>query len=259
MVASVDGGLQSTVTRLDHMLRLLGRNVLILLKGRVDGREVLRVLDRNGVGASGLILVTGLATGAVMVMQTVQGLARFGAEMVVARIVGVSLVRELAPVLTGLLLAGRASGGISATLGSMAITEQLAAMRSLALDVDRHLVAPRLVGLTLALPCLVLIFDAAGIAGGYFAAVLDAGLPSGTYLNSTWEGLRMADVGCGLVKGGILGFLIGLVGCSFGLTTDTRRGARAVGESALSAVVLASLLVLLADAAVTKVYIAFIG
>jgi phospholipid/cholesterol/gamma-HCH transport system permease protein len=258
-VDRVDGFLGAMGALAGELLRLAGLTALRAATFSVDGPRLLAELDRAVVGALPLVAATGFATGAVMVWQTVEGLARFGASAYAAKIVALSLVRELSPVLVGLLLAGRAGSAMAAELGSMAITEQLTAMRALALDWHRYLVAPRVLALALGLPCLVLVFDAAGLAGGFAVGVLDRGIPSGAYLTATREALLARDLGCGLVKGCVFGLLIGLVGCRMGLATDPKRGAGAVGWSTTAAVVTASALVLLANAVITKVYLGGAG
>ena len=229
-VAGVDRFLGACFALAGDLTRLAGLTVKRTATLSVDGSRLLAELDRAVVGAVPLVAATGLATGAVMVWQTVEGLARFGASAYAAKLVALSLVRELSPVLVGLLLAGRAGSAMAAELGSMAITEQLTAMHALALDWHRYLVAPRVLALTLGLPCLVLVFDAAGLAGGYAVGVLDRGIPSGAYVAATREALLARDLALGLVKGAAFGFLIALVGCRMGLATDSKRGAGAVGD-----------------------------
>ncbi len=255
IVLSIDGSIRRALGLIVDVLLLLERVVLRTLTFRIDMSRLVTELDRAIVGAAPLILLAGLGTGAVMIWQTDEGLARFGASAYSARIVALSLVRELSPVLVGLLMAGRAGSAMAAELGTMATSDQLLAMRALALDWTRHLVAPRVLALSLGVPCLVLLFDAAGLAGGFLVGVMERGIPSGAYIDATLQALQKGDLECGLVKGLLFGLLISLIGCRQGLTTDRDRGAAAVGAATTRAVVAASIAVLLADAAVTRLYL----
>ncbi|MBI3890001.1 MAG: ABC transporter permease [Candidatus Wallbacteria bacterium] len=258
LTAAVDAGLAGSVRLVVDVVWLAWRALGAALTLRFDRTRFVAELDRSVVGALPLVLAAGLATGAVMVWQTVEGLARFGASVYAAKLVALSLVRELAPVLTGLLLAGRAGSAIAAELGSMTITEQLDAMRALALDPIRYLVAPRVLALAMGLPCLVLAFDFAGFAGGLLVGVLDKGIPLGAYLEATRSALLASDLEGGALKGAAFGLLIALIGCVNGLRTDPKRGASDVGRSTTGAVVAASVAILVADAALTRLLLGWV-
>lgn len=254
-VAAADRALAGPAGAMARAGGVLLRGLWRLVTLRADAGRCLAEFDRAIVGAIPLVLLTGAATGAVLVWQTEEGLARFGASVYAARIAAVSLVREIAPVLVGLLLAARVGSAMAAELGSMAITEQLDAMRALALDADRHLTAPRLLALGLGLPCLVLAFDAAGLAGGILTGVLDRGIPLPAYLEATQQAITMTDVRFGLLKAFAFGLLLAAFACAEGLATDPKAGAGAVGRATTAAVVSACLSILAADAVMTRLFL----
>ncbi|MBI4869305.1 MAG: ABC transporter permease [Candidatus Wallbacteria bacterium] len=252
LLLAVDGAVTGVCRLAGDVAWLLWRAMAGAVRLDFDRARLVNELDRSIVGAVPLIVLTGMATGAVMVWQTVEGLARFGASAYAAKIVALSIVRELSPVLVGLLAAGRVGSAIAADLGSMAITEQLDAMRALALDRYRHLVTPRVLALAAGLPLLVLIFDLAGLTGGLLAGVLEGAIPWPAYVESARSALYFGDVAAGMAKGAVSGLLIALVGCAYGLTVDPRQGASAVGARTTAAVVAASVAVLAGDVVMTR-------
>ena len=196
--------------------------------------------------------LTALFTGGALALQIYAGGARFSAEFAVPSITAIGMVRELGPVLGGLMVAARVASSIAAEIGTMKVSEQIDALRTLATDPLRYLVAPRLLAATVSMPVLVAVGDSIGIMGGYLVGITRLGFDSGTYLRTTIEFLEFWDVASGLVKGAVFGFLVALSGCFFGMSSG--RGAQGVGEATKSAVVLASILILASNYILTEAF-----
>jgi phospholipid/cholesterol/gamma-HCH transport system permease protein len=217
------------------------------------GRDVIEQLDDIGLGSLTVVLLTGLFTGMVLALQTGTTLDQFGARPVVGRLVSASMVRELGPVLTALMVAGRVGSGIAAELGSMVVTEQIAALRALGTDPVRKLVVPRILAGTIMMPVLTVIADAVGIAGGAVISQYQLKVATSIYWNNVIMGLTMDDVWMGLIKPVVLGFAVMSIGCFVGLRTTG--GTQGVGRAATMAVVGGSVAVLTADFLITKLMI----
>jgi phospholipid/cholesterol/gamma-HCH transport system permease protein len=207
--------------------------------------EALTQMDYVGVGSLTIIILTGFFTGGVLTLQTYQTLESYGAVDQLGYLVSISLVRELGPVLTALMVTGRVVSAISAELGSMVVSEQIAAMRSLGTDPIRKLVAPRILALVVTLPLLTLIADVMGMAGGWAVSTWLYGLPSSMFLNSVRDGITTDDIIGGIVKPLVFAFLMGTIACYKGLKTEG--GTVGVGRATTSAVVTASIIVIIAD------------
>src|SRR6185369_11541326 len=207
--------------------------------------ESVAQMDYIGVGSLTIIVLTGFFTGGVLTLQTYQTLASYGAVDQLGYLVAVSLVRELGPVLSALMVTGRVVSAISAELGSMVVSEQIAAMRALGTDPVRKLVAPRIIALVITLPLLTLIADVMGIGGGWVVSTWLYGLPSSMFLNSVHDGITTDDIIGGIIKPLVFAFLMGVIACHKGLKTEG--GTVGVGRSTTSAVVTASIIVIIAD------------
>lgn len=207
--------------------------------------ETLAQMDSVGVGSLTIIILTGFFTGGVLSLQTYQTLASYGATDQLGYLVSISLVRELGPVLCALMVTGRVVSAISAELGSMVVSEQVDAMRALGTDPIRKLVAPRLIALLVTLPLLTLIADVMGITGGWVVSTFLFGVPSSTFLNSVRDGITTDDIIGGILKPLVFAFLMGTIACHKGLKTEG--GTVGVGRSTTSAVVTASIIVIIAD------------
>lgn len=195
--------------------------------------------------------LTALFTGAALAQQIYTGGSRFNAEATVPAIVVIGMVRELAPVLAGLMVAGRVSSAMAAELGTMRVTEQLDAMVTLRTDPYKYLVAPRLFASTIALPVLVLVANSIGIFGGWLLATAKLGFNSSNYLTVTRQYLEADDLVMSLVKAAVFGFFIGLMGCYNGFTSNG--GAAGVGRATTNAVVSAFVLILLSNLILTVI------
>jgi len=219
-------------------------------------REFVEQLDAIGVGSLVVVLLTGLFTGAVLALQSGLTLDQFGARALVGRLVGSTMVKELGPVLTALMLTGRVGSGIAAELGSMGVTEQLNALRALGTDPVRKLVVPRVLAGVTMMPVLTVVADTVGVLGGGLIAVWELGVSPNAYWQSLLDGLIIEDVWMGLIKPIFLGFVITTIGCYVGL--GVRGGTQGVGRATTRAVVAASVAVLAVDYFVTKALVTLI-
>jgi len=196
--------------------------------------------------------MTAIFTGMVLALQSYTGFTRFNAEGAIAGVVALSVTRELAPVLAGLMVAGRIGASIAAEIGTMRVTEQIDALTTLSVNPYKYLIVPRIIAGTLMLPVLVLVADIIGIYGGYIVSIYTLGFSSGNYLNQTWDILEVNDVVSGLVKASVFGFIVTLMGCYHGFNSG--RGAQGVGAATTYAVVSASILILIFNFVLTKVF-----
>lgn len=211
--------------------------------------------DVIGVGSLSIVMLTGFFSGAVMALQMSRALAQYGASGKVGEIVSITLVRELGPVLTALLVAGRNASGIASELGSMKVTEQIDAMRALGTDPVQKLVTPRLIATCAMLPLLTVIADFVGLFGGYIMAVPVLSLTTGSqYWSSAWRALEYNDLAQGLVKPLAFAVIISLVGCFYGMRTTG--GTQGVGRATTQAVVVASVWVFVVTFLITKIFVA---
>ena len=213
--------------------------------------EIITQMDRIGVGSISIILLTGFFTGGVLILQAYPTLQYYGAQSQAGRGVATTLIRELGPVLTALMVAGRVGSAISAELGSMVVSQQIDAMRSLGTSPIRKLASPRVIALVITLPLLTVAADIFGLLGGGLEANQLYGLDSSTYMTSVRTGVDIDDVLGGIIKPIIFGLIIGLIACHKGLTTSG--GTVGVGRSTTSAVVSASINVIIADFFLSRV------
>jgi phospholipid/cholesterol/gamma-HCH transport system permease protein len=196
--------------------------------------------------------LTGVFAGMVLALQTYTGFARFSAEGAVATVVVISMTRELGPVLAGLMVAGRVGAAMAAEIGTMRVTEQIDALSTLSTNPYKYLVAPRLIAGLLMMPILVMVADIIGVFGGYVVGTYKLGFNPANYLQRTWQFLEVLDVVSGLVKAGVFGFIIALMGCYHGFNSE--RGAQGVGRATTDAVVSASILILTFNYVVTELF-----
>jgi len=212
--------------------------------------DVVEQFEIIGLGSLTVVVLTGFFTGAVLALQSGMTLDQFGARPFVGRLVSASMIKELGPVLTGLMLAGRVGSGIAAELGSMVVTDQINALRALGTDPIRKLVVPRLLAGFWMAPVLTVIANAVGILGGWLIAVFQLRVASSLYWSSIIEGLYLEDAWMGLIKPFTLGFVIVTIGCHVGLRT--RGGTQGVGRATTNAVVASSVAVIAVDFFVTR-------
>ncbi len=215
--------------------------------------DVVEQLDSIGWGSLTVVLLTGIFTGAVLALQSGLTLDQFGARPVVGRLVSASMIKELGPVLTALMLAGRVGSGIAAEIGSMVVTDQINALRALGTDPIRKLVVPRVIAGVVMAPILTVISDFMGIIGGSIIAIFQLQVTSGQYWKSITDGLYVQDAWMGIIKPFFLGFVIVSIGCHVGLRT--KGGTQGVGRATTNAVVAASVCVLAVDFFLTRLLI----
>mgnify|MGYP001208774249 CR=1 FL=1 len=218
--------------------------------GRLLGRQLVEI----GYYSLAVVGLTAIFTGMVLALQSYTGFTRFNAEGAIASVVVLSITRELAPVLAGLMVAGRIGAAMAAEIGTMRVTEQIDALTTLSTNPFKYLVAPRLIAGILMLPILVLIADIIGVFGGYLVGIYKLGFNPSVYLERTWDILKPIDVISGLVKAAIFGFLISLMGCYHGY--HSRGGAQGVGAATTNAVVSASVSILAFNYIITEFFFA---
>jgi phospholipid/cholesterol/gamma-HCH transport system permease protein len=213
--------------------------------------DTLAQMDDIGVGSLPIILLSGFFIGAVMVLQTGAQFVRFGQTSLTGDIVAISLVRELGPTICGLLVAGRCASGIASELGSMQVTEQVDAMRAMGTDPSRKLVTPRVLATLIVVPLLTALTDFIGLVGGSLASVFSLRLDAITFWKRAIDALDFGDLMQGFTKPLVFGFILATVGCYKGLTV--RGGTQGVGRATTQAVVVSSVLIIIADLFLTKI------
>ena len=222
-----------------------------------EGRELIRQMDETGSKSLVLVLVTGCSIGIVLSMQSRGTLARFGAEAVLPSMLALSVVKEIGPVITSLVLAGRLGAGIAAELGSMRVTEQIDALEVSALQPFKYLVITRVLACVVMFPLLTIACDIVALLGGYAESLLSSDLDYRLFIDQAFSSLRLSDVLFSTAKTSIFGFLVAIVGCYSGY--HVRGGTREVGQAAMRAVVIGSLLVLLADVMMVRLSLILFG
>lgn len=215
-------------------------------------RETLFALINIGFHSLPVIGMTAIFTGAVLALQTYSGFTRFHAESAIASVVTISITRELGPVIGGLMFAGRVSSSIAAEIGTMKVTEQIDALKTLSTNPYRYLYVPRIIAGTLALPILVFMTDIIGIYGGYLVSVYKLGFNADIHIQNSFHFLETRDVILGLVKALIFGFLVTTVGCYCG--NECTRGAKGVGDATTNSLVYSSILILLSNYITTSIF-----
>jgi len=253
VLSFIDTWLKKAALEVQEYVRLVGAAVRGVFTPPLYGYDIVEQFDMIGAGSLTVVLLTGLFTGAALASQSGLTLDQFGARPVVGRLVSASMIKELGPVLTALMLTGRIGSGIAAELGSMVVTDQINALRALGTDPIRKLVVPRvLAGLFMA-PVLTVISDFVGIFGGWIIARFQLQVATGLYWSSVTRGLYMQDVWMGLIKPFALGFVIVTIACHVGLRTSG--GTQGVGRATTVAVVAGSVSVIAVDFFVTQVLI----
>ena len=249
--------LKDRVAAIQDYSLLAGRAVTNLFTKPIYWSDIFTQMDSIGVGSMPIVVLTGFFTGCVLSLQSVTALQEFGAVSKTGSLVSLSMVKELGPVLTGLMVSGRNASGMASELGSMKVTEQIDAMRALGTDPTRKLVTPRLIATVFMLFFLTIISDAVGIAGGALVSVFLLGLNGTSYLTNSYHGLVYGDVVQGLTKPLFSGFIIATVGCYFGM--NTTGGTQGVGRATTQAVVFSSTFIIVVDFLVSRLMIGIFG
>ena len=245
--------IKAALLEVQEYARMIGRSARSLVTPPFYYRDIIDQLNIIGIGSLTVVILTGLFTGMVLALQSGMTLDLFGARSMVGRLVSASMVKELGPVLTALMVAGRVGSGIAAELGSMVVTDQIAALRALGTDPVRKLVLPRIIAGVLMVPLLTCISVGVGLLGAWIITYTQLKVASGVYWNSVVGGLYIQDVWMGLIKPFFLGFAIVTIGCHVGLRTSG--GTQGVGRATTNAVVASSVAVLVVNFLVTKALI----
>ena len=240
----------------DYSLLVFRSGSSLLTRPRYWG-DIFLQMDSIGIGSLPIVVLTGFFTGCVLALQSATSLQQFGAISMTGRLVSLSMVKELGPVLTGLMVSGRNASGMASELGSMQVTEQVDAMRALGVDPVRKLVTPRIVATMFMLFFLTIVSDAVGMAGGALVSVFLLGLNLSSYFHATYRALQYADVVQGLTKPVFFGFIIASVGCYFGM--NTKGGTQGVGRATTQAVVVSSVLIIVIDFLISRTMIGIFG
>ena len=215
--------------------------------------DIFQQMDIIGVGSLPIVVLIGFFSGSVMTLQMARALTQYGAVGQVGQLVSWTLIRELGPVLTAILVAGRNSSGIASELGSMRVTEQIDAMRALGTDPIQKLVTPRLIATAVVLPLLTIISDFVGLIGGYIISATVLSVTASQFWNSAWNQLEYSDLFQGLIKPFTFAIIISLVGCLYGLRTTG--GTQGVGRATTKAVVSASVWIFVSTFIITRMFV----
>ncbi|MEP6787525.1 MAG: ABC transporter permease [Acidobacteriota bacterium] len=245
------------LVELQEITNLLWRAIKGLRKKPRYFNEIINQMDQIGVGSLGIVVLTGFFTGGVLILQAYPTLEYYGAQSNAGQGVATSLIRELGPVLTALMVAGRVGSAISAELGSMVVSQQIDAMRALGTSPVRKLVTPRIIALLVTLPMLTIAADLFGLVGGGIVARQLHGLDMNVYISSVRTGMDVGDLLAGIIKPISFGVLIGLISCYKGLST--KGGTVGVGVSTTQAVVASSINVIIADFFLSKILQSILG
>lgn len=220
-------------------------------------RQLVYQLDHAGIGSWSITMLTAIFTGMVMALQFATGLEPYGGSMYTGKLVSLGIIRELGPVLTALLVGGRVSSGYAAELGSMAVTEQIDAIRALGADPVRKLVLPRVLACVVSLPLLTMIADLVGCFGGMIMTIQEVGITPQFFWSQILDTIVIVDLVHGLGKSVFFGFIIGIVGCWVGMHTSG--GTEGVGKSTTLSVVASATTLLISDYLLTQTFLAIYG
>ncbi len=258
VLSHIGGRAEQILAYLGGLAALVGTSLASLVSSPLKSR---RSFDRTvhqamvaGVGALPIVTLITFFVGVIIALQGAYGLQRLGAMQLVAGLVAISITRELGPLVAAIVVIGRSGSAFAAEIGAMRVTEEIDALKTMALDPVAFLVAPKLVAMMIMMPCLALWSDLMGVSGGALFGVAGAGFTVGSYFMATREALALRDVTTGLVKSLVFGIVITAVGCYEGFSTGA--GAEEVGKSTTSAVVISILLVVLIDLAFTYLFYA---
>ncbi len=249
---SIGGTILLFLQKAGQLFMFMARSVMHCFLLPFFPGQLLKQLINIGYYSLPVVGMTALFTGMVLALQSYTGFTRFNAEGAIAGVVVLSVTRELAPVLAGLMVAGRVGASIAAEIGTMRVTEQIDALTTLSVNPFKYLIAPRLIAGTLMLPLLVFVGDIIGVFGGYIVAIYNLGFSQGSYLSQTWDVMETIDVVSGLVKASVFGFIVAMLGCYHGF--NSQRGAQGVGAATTNAVVSSSIMILIFNYILTQIF-----
>ncbi len=233
------------IEEVGRVIQLLGNTLTGMLRPPYRLRHILQQMEEVGFNSIPVVLITATFTGMVLALQSYIGFKRFNAESLVGTVVALSMTRELGPVLTGLMIAGRVGASMAAELGTMRVTEQIDALSTLAVNPVKYLVVPRFIATLIVLPLLTVMSDIIGIIGGFFVGVTMLGSNPVVYERRTVDFIELNDIYSGLLKAVVFGAIIAIIGCYKGFYTEG--GAEGVGKATTGAVVISCMLILISD------------
>jgi len=245
--------LKQPVLTVQDFFTLTGRAFKGLVQAPHYWDDFVMQMDILGVGSMTIVVLVSFASGLIITMQMARALQQYGATGQVGQIVAITLVRELGPLLTAIVVAGRNASGIASELGSMKVTEQIDAMRALGTDPILKLVKPRMMATAVMLPCLTILADAIGMFGGFVISYFTLGLTSSQYWTTAYQALQYNDIAQGLIKPFLFAFVISLVGCFYGMRTSG--GTQGVGRATTQAVVVSSVWVFFVTSLITRIFV----
>ena len=240
------------ITRLGELSVFVAQSLYNCITPPFYGRNLMRQIIDMGFYSLPVVGLTTIFAGMVIALQSYSGFMRYGAEGAVAEVVLISVTRELAPVLSALMVAGRIGAAMAAEIGTMRVTEQIDALTTLSTNPFKYLVAPRIWAGLIVMPILVMLGDVIGIFGGYVVSIYQLGFNPANYINSTINELQAIDIITGVTKGAVFGFIIALMGCYNGY--KSKGGAQGVGEATTNAVVASSILILIFNYIITGMF-----
>ena len=232
-----------------RIIILFAKTIMWTFRPPLNSKNIVQQMEEVGINSIPVVLIMSLFTGMVLALQSYTGFRRFNAEAFVGTVVALSMVRELGPVLSGLMVSGRVGAAMAAELGTMQVTEQIDALQSMATNPIKFLVVPRFLAALFVMPVLVILSDIVGIMGGYIVSTILLGTNSTTYIKRTWDYLELDDIYAGLLKSCVFGIIIAIISCYQGFST--RGGAEGVGKATTRAVVLSSLIILISNYFIT--------
>jgi phospholipid/cholesterol/gamma-HCH transport system permease protein len=235
-----------------RVMLLFIKTLTLIFRPPFDLRNLLKQIEEVGIKSIPVVLITGAFTGMVLALQSYTGFKRFNAEAFVGTVVALSMTRELGPVLSGLMVSGRVGSAMAAELGTMQVTEQIDALYTLATNPIKYLIVPRFLASLIVMPILTIFADVVGILGGYLVSVNLLGSNPTVYIRRTYDYLDLEDIYIGLLKACVFGMIIAIIGCYQGF--NTQGGAEGVGKATTRAVVMSSLLILVANYFITALF-----
>ncbi len=255
--SAIDRTAKDMIAALQAYTLLSARAIGNLFRRPFYAADIMTQADSIGVGSIPIVLLTGFFTGGVLALQSSASLATFGATAITGQLVSFSMIKELGPVLTSLMVSGRNASGMASELGSMVVTEQIDAMRALGTDPVKKLVMPRIVSTVVMLFFLTILSDTVGTTGGAAVSIFMLGQDAGQYFHSAYQSLQFGDIFQGLIKPIFFGFIISTIGCFYGM--NTKGGTQGVGRATTQAVVVSSVLIIFSDFVISRLMIGIFG
>ncbi len=256
-ITSIDSAAKKGISAIQDYAILCGRGITDVFRKPHYFGDMFTQADLIGVGSLPIVILTGFFTGGVLALQSASSLAQFGATAITGQLVSLSMIKELGPVLTSLMVSGRNASGMASELGSMVVTEQIDAMRALGTDPMKKLVSPRIIATIVMLFFLTILSDTVGTMGGGVISVFMLGQDGSQYFHTAYQTLQYPDIIQGLIKPLFFGFIIASIGCFYGM--NTRGGTQGVGRSTTQAVVVSSVLIIAVDFVISRFMIGIFG